>query len=64
LAAFAVGVVVMAVIMAAQTLVYAAKGHYNEHRYSPVDNVSRFWIAATVMWVISLGVLYGTPVLT
>ena len=64
LAAFAVVVVFMAVVMSTQTLVYATKGHFNEHRYSPVDNVARFWVAATVMWVISLGVLYGTPVLT
>jgi cytochrome c oxidase subunit I+III len=64
LAAFAVVVVIMGLIMAVQTLAYSVKGHYNAHRYSPVDNITRFWLAAAVIWVISLGVLHGTPYLT
>ena len=64
LAGFAAVVVLMGLIMSVSTVVYAAQGQYNAHRFSPVDNVTRFWIAAAVIWTISLGVLYGTPYLT
>ncbi|HEU5084964.1 MAG TPA: cytochrome c oxidase subunit I [Acidimicrobiales bacterium] len=64
LASASLVVVLFACIMACSTAVYAAKGHYHAYRLSPVDNVSRFWIAAAVLWVLSIGTLYLSPYLT
>ena len=64
LAGFTVAVVTIAVIMAASTLVYSVRGHYNAYRLSPVENVVRFWLATGVIWMISISVLYGTPYVT
>jgi cytochrome c oxidase subunit I+III len=64
LAGFAMVVTIVALVMAGSTTVYAARGHYNAYRLSPVDNVMRFWIATGVIWVVSIAVLYGAPYLT
>jgi len=64
LAVAALVVVLFACVMACSTAVYAAKGHYHAYRLSPVDNLSRFWIAAAVLWVLSIGTLYLSPYLT
>jgi cytochrome c oxidase subunit I+III len=60
----AVVVVVMALIMTGSISWYAAKGHYGARRWSPVDNVTRFWIASAVLWTAAVGTLYGAPVVT
>jgi cytochrome c oxidase subunit I+III len=64
LAGFALLLLVISLVMAVTTTVYGVRGHYNGHRYSPVDNVSRFWIATAAMWTVAVGVLYLTPYLT
>ncbi|NNE13182.1 MAG: hypothetical protein HKN41_13160, partial [Ilumatobacter sp.] len=64
LGGYVVVVTFIALVMTVATLVYAVKGHYSARRYSPVDNVTRFWIATATIATIALVVLYGAPVLT
>ena len=64
MAGFALVVTAIAVIMSASVLVYGLQGHYNARRLSPIDNVTRFWIATGVMWSIAIAVLYGAPYVT
>ena len=64
LGGYVVVVTFIALVMSASTFVYAARGHYSARRFSPVDNVTRFWIAIGVIAIVSIVVLYGAPVLT
>ena len=63
-AGFVVAITAIALIMAVSQLVYAVRGHYSAHRWSPIDNTNRFWAATAVIWTISIGTLYVTPYLT
>jgi heme/copper-type cytochrome/quinol oxidase subunit 3 len=64
LAGFAIAVTVIALVMAAAIIGYGLRGEYNARRFSPVENVSRFWTATAVIWTGTIAVLYGTPYLT
>ncbi|NND73641.1 MAG: cytochrome c oxidase subunit I [Ilumatobacter sp.] len=64
LGAFTIVLASVAVVMSVSTLVYAVRGHYSARRFSPVDNVARFWAATGVIAAISITVLYGAPYLT
>jgi cytochrome c oxidase subunit I+III len=64
LGGFVVAVTFAALVMSVSTFVYAARGHYSARRFSPVDNVTRFWIASGVIAIVSIVVLYGAPVMT
>ena len=64
LGGYVVVVTFIALVMSISTFVYAIRGHYSARRFSPVDNITRFWIATGVIAVVSIVVLYGAPVLT
>lgn len=64
LGGFVVGLTFVSVVMGVVTLVNAVRGRFSSRRYSWVDNLTRFWIGTSVIAVIGLAVLYGTPWLT
>jgi cytochrome c oxidase subunit I+III len=64
LAGFVVMVAVAALIVAALTLYWAVRGQYTARRHANVANVTRFWAAMVVMWVVGFGTLYLGPHLT
>jgi cytochrome c oxidase subunit I+III len=64
LGGFGLVVLVGAVIMSATVLMYAVRGSYGPSRLSPVDNVGRFWMAAAVIWTVSLATVALGPRLT
>ena len=64
LGGYVVVVTFIALVMSISTFVYAVRGHYSARRFSPVDNITRFWMATGVIAVVSIVVLYGAPVLT
>jgi len=64
LAGFVAVVAFAALVMGALTLYWALKGEYSARRHVPVLNVTRFFTATAVIWVINFAVLYLTPRLT
>ncbi|MGI8517251.1 MAG: cytochrome c oxidase subunit I [Acidimicrobiia bacterium] len=64
LAGFVAVVGFAALVMGALTLYWTIRGEYSARRHVPVLNVTRFFTAAAVIWVIGFAVLYLTPRLT
>ncbi|HVM12897.1 MAG TPA: cbb3-type cytochrome c oxidase subunit I [Egibacteraceae bacterium] len=64
LAGFVTVVAVGAMIMLAMTIYWALRGHYTVHRYAPIANVVRFWLAMVTVWTVGVGVLYLAPRVT
>ncbi len=64
LGGFAIVVTCCALVMSAATFVYGARGEYSAHRFSPIDNVARFWVATGAIAALTIAVLYGSPYLT
>ena len=64
LAGFLVVITFISVVMGCVTLYDALRGRYSSRRYSWIDNLMRFWVATSVMAILGLVVLYGTPWLT
>ncbi len=48
-------------IMLAMALFYAVRGQYGARRHATVANITRFWTAAVVVWVVGFGTLYLGP---
>jgi cytochrome c oxidase subunit I+III len=64
LAGFVVLVAVAALIVVALTLYWGIGGHYTARRHANVANITRFWAAMVVMWVVGFATLYLGPRLT
>jgi cytochrome c oxidase subunit I+III len=64
LAGFVVMVAAAALIVVALTLYWAVRGQYTARRHANVANVTRFWAAMVIMWVVGFGTLYLGPHLT
>ncbi|MCA1735582.1 MAG: cytochrome c oxidase subunit I [Actinobacteria bacterium] len=64
LAGFVAVVAFAALVMGALTLYWTVRGEYSARRHVPVLNVTRFFTATAVIWLISFAVLYLTPRLT
>jgi cytochrome c oxidase subunit I+III len=64
LTGFIAVVAVAALIVVALTLYWATRGHYTARRHANVANITRFWAAMVVIWVIGFGTLYLGPHLT
>jgi cytochrome c oxidase subunit 3 len=39
------------------------RGIYNSERYAPIDNTALYWYAMAGVWLVMIGVLYGSPYL-
>ncbi len=61
---FAVLTVAVAVAMSGAVGLWATRGRYHRLRRSPIDNVARFYTAATVVWLVTLLTVTGGPRLT
>ena len=61
LAGFVSTVAVAAMISMAMMLYWGWRGVYTARRHAPVANVTAFWLAAVVIWVIGFGTLYAGP---
>jgi cytochrome c oxidase subunit I+III len=64
LAGFVVLVAAAALIVMALTLYWAIGGQYTARRHATVANVTRFWEAMVVIWVVGFATLYLGPQLT
>jgi cytochrome c oxidase subunit I+III len=64
LAGFVVMVAAAALIVVALTLYWAIGGHYTARRHANVANITRFWAAMVVIWVVGFATLYLGPQLT
>ena len=64
LAGFVVMVAAAALIVVALTLYWAIGGHYTARRHANVANITRFWAAMVVIWVVGFATLYLGPRLT
>jgi cytochrome c oxidase subunit I+III len=64
LAGFVAMVAVAALIVVALTLYWAIGGHYTARRHASVANITRFWAAMVVIWVVGFATLYLGPRLT
>ena len=64
LAGYCVALLGGAIIMGGSALYWAIRGRYTVKRYAMVANISRYWIAAAVMWVMGFATLYLGPYLT
>jgi len=64
LAGFVVLVAAAALIVVALTLYWAIGGRYTARRHASVANITRFWEAMVVIWVIGFATLYLGPQLT
>jgi cytochrome c oxidase subunit I+III len=61
---FVAMVAVAALIVVALTLYWAIGGHYTARRHANVANITRFWAAMVVIWVVGVATLYLGPRLT
>jgi cytochrome c oxidase subunit I+III len=61
---FVVMVAVAALIVVALTLYWAVVGRYTARRHANVANITRFWAAMMVIWVVGVATLYLGPRLT
>ncbi len=57
-------VAVAALIVVGLTLYWAVRGQYTARRHANVANITRFWAAMVVIWVIGSGTVYLGPHLT
>ena len=64
LAGFVVMVAAAALIVVALTLYWAIGGQYTARRHANVANITRFWAAMVVIWVVGFATLYLGPRLT
>jgi len=64
LAGFVVMVAAAALIVVALTLYWAIGGQYTARRHANVANITRFWAAMVVIWVVGFATLYLGPHLT
>ena len=64
LAGFVVMVAAAALIVVALTLYWAIGGQYTARRHANVANITRFWAAMVVIWVVGVTTLYLGPRLT
>jgi cytochrome c oxidase subunit I+III len=64
LAGFVAMVAAAALIVVALTLYWAIGGHYTARRHANVANITRFWAAMVVIWVVGFATLYLGPHLT
>ncbi len=64
LTGFISAVAVGAMIMLAMTVFWALRGLYTNRRHATITNVSRFWTAMVVVWVVGFATLYLGPRLT
>jgi cytochrome c oxidase subunit I+III len=64
LAGFAAMVAAAALIVVALTLYWAIGGQYTARRHANVANITRFWAAMVVIWVVGFATLYLGPRLT
>jgi cytochrome c oxidase subunit I+III len=64
LAGFVVMVAAAALIVVALTLYWAIGGRYTARRHANVANITRFWAAMVVIWVVGFATLYLGPQLT
>jgi cytochrome c oxidase subunit I+III len=64
LAGFAALVAAAALIVVALTLYWAIGGQYTARRHANVANITRFWAAMVVIWVVGFATLYLGPRLT
>jgi cytochrome c oxidase subunit I+III len=61
LAGFVIMAVAAALIVVALTLYWAIGGRYTARRHANVANVTRFWEAMVVIWVVGFATLYLGP---
>ena len=61
LAGFVVMVAAAALIVVALTLYWAIGGQYTARRHANVANITRFWAAMVVIWVVGFATLYLGP---
>jgi cytochrome c oxidase subunit I+III len=64
LAGFVVMVAAAALIVVGLTLYWAIGGQYTARRHANVANITRFWAAMVVIWVVGFATLYLGPHLT
>jgi cytochrome c oxidase subunit I+III len=64
LAGFVAMVAAAALIVVALTLYWAIGGQYTARRHANVANITRFWAAMVVIWVVGFATLYLGPRLT
>ena len=64
LAGFVLALTMGTMIMGTMTVVWALKGLYTSRRFATITNITRFWAAMVVMWVIGFATLYLGPHLT
>jgi cytochrome c oxidase subunit I+III len=64
LAGFVAMVAAAALIVVALTLYWAIGGQYTARRHANVANITRFWAAMVVIWVVGFATLYLGPHLT
>jgi cytochrome c oxidase subunit I+III len=64
LAGFVAMVAAAALIVVALTLYWAIGGQYTARRHANVANITRFWAAMVVIWVVGFATLYLGPQLT
>jgi cytochrome c oxidase subunit I+III len=64
LAGFCLVVLFAAVVMGTMIVYWATRGLYSARRHTVPTNVSLFWLAMVVVWVIGFGTLYLAPRLT
>jgi cytochrome c oxidase subunit I+III len=64
LAGFVAMVAAAALIVVALTLYWAVRGQYTARRHANVANITRFWAAMVVIWVVGFATLYLGPQLT
>jgi cytochrome c oxidase subunit I+III len=64
LAGFVAMVAAAALIVVALTLYWAVRGQYTARRHANVANITRFWAAMVVIWVVGFATLYLGPHLT
>jgi cytochrome c oxidase subunit I+III len=64
LAGYMIGMLIVGLVMAALVLFWATRGYYTPQRFVGVEVTALFWYALALGWLVTMAVLYLTPVLT